>query len=91
MRDVYLWTNSARLDIVLSMLSHPLEDDFLDVLLAVQLWLRGHKLGPPFVVVSLAVPRTWFNSGLIELSPSLDEVSRGDIPPTPPMELGASR
>ena len=34
---------------------------------------------------------TWFNTGLVELSPSLGGETGGDVSPTPPKSLGASR
>ena len=82
-------TDSARLDTASSVSSHYLEDALLDDLLAVELGLRGHRSGTLFVVASLEVPWTWFNSGLIDLPPSLDRMLQDDVSPTAPREWGA--
>ena len=70
-----------------------LDDAFLDDLLAsaTLTWGPQVRSGPPSVVVSLVVLWTWFNSGLIEVSLRLGELSQGDVSPTRPKESRACR
>ena len=43
-----------------------------------------------YELVSLVVLWTWFNSGLVGLSPSLDGELKGDVLPTSAKSLGAN-
>ena len=74
---VYWFCKSRHLDNVSFVPPRSLHDDVL----AVQFWSQGCR----------PVLCTWFNLGFIELSSSLDEVTRDDVPPTLPKEFGASR
>ena len=68
------------LDLTLCLLypHSPLKDEFL------AFWLDDLDFGLPYELVSVVVRWTWFHSGLVEVSPSLDGELRGDVSPTPP-------
>ena len=53
--------------------------------------LEGSGTGIPYPPGPLVVPWKWFSAGVVEVSPSLDEATGGDVPPTSPRSLGASR